>query len=45
MLSGHSSIKELSKEDLRALSMDAAAIAGVKLAGLDDYILPLKRGE
>ncbi|RLI32414.1 FMN-binding glutamate synthase family protein [Candidatus Bathyarchaeota archaeon] len=45
MLSGHSSIKELSKEDLRALSMDAAAIAGVKLAGLDDYILPLKRDE
>ncbi|MFX1534496.1 MAG: glutamate synthase-related protein, partial [Promethearchaeota archaeon] len=35
MLSGHKSIKELSKEDLRALSIDAAAITGVKLAGLE----------
>ncbi|MFX1505762.1 MAG: glutamate synthase-related protein [Promethearchaeota archaeon] len=35
MLSGHKSIKDLSKEDLRALSLDAAAITGVKLAGLD----------
>ncbi|MFX0094417.1 MAG: FMN-binding glutamate synthase family protein, partial [Candidatus Hodarchaeota archaeon] len=35
MLSGHKSIKELSREDLRALSLDAAAITGVKLAGLE----------
>jgi len=33
MLAGHSSIKELSKEDLRALTSDVAAITGVKLAG------------
>ncbi len=33
MLAGHSSIKELSKEDLRALSSDVATITGVKLAG------------
>lgn len=42
MLAGHSSIKELSKEDLRALSIDASAISGVKLTGLEDYVLPLK---
>jgi len=35
MLSGHRSIKDLSKEDLRALTINAAAITGVKLAGLD----------
>ncbi len=35
MLSGHKSIKELSKEDLRALSIDTAAITGVKLVGLE----------
>ncbi len=35
MLSGHKSIKDLSKEDLRALTTNAAAITGVKLAGLD----------
>jgi glutamate synthase domain-containing protein 2 len=35
MLSGHKSIKELSKEDLRALSIEAAAFTGVKLAGLE----------
>ena len=44
MLSGHSDINELSKEDLRALSVDAAAISGVKLAGLEDYIIPPKGG-
>ena len=36
MLSGHGDIRELSKEDLRALDLNAAAMTGVKLAGLDD---------
>ena len=36
MLSGHGDIGELSKEDLRALDLNAAAMTGVKLAGLDD---------
>ncbi|MFX0124656.1 MAG: FMN-binding glutamate synthase family protein, partial [Candidatus Hodarchaeota archaeon] len=35
MLSGHKSIRDLTREDLRALTIDAAAITGVKLAGLD----------
>jgi len=34
MLAGHKSIQELSREDLRSLSMDTAAITGVKLIGL-----------
>ena len=33
MLSGHKSIKELSREDLRALTIDTSAITGVKLVG------------
>jgi len=40
MLSGHTSIKELSREDLRAITVDAAAITGVKLIGIEDYVLP-----
>lgn len=35
MLSGHSSIKELSPEDLRAMDMNTAALTGLKLAGYD----------
>ena len=42
MLSGHSSIKELSIEDVRALSVDASAISGAKLVGLEEPVLPLK---
>jgi len=42
MLAGHSSIKELSKEDLRALSVDASAISGVKLVGFEGHVLPLR---
>ncbi len=37
---GHRSIREFNKEDLRAITVDATAIAGVKLAGLEDYVLP-----
>jgi glutamate synthase domain-containing protein 2 len=37
---GHKSIKEFNKEDLRAITVEAAAISGVKLAGLEDYVLP-----
>ncbi|RLF11447.1 MAG: FMN-binding glutamate synthase family protein, partial [Thermoprotei archaeon] len=37
---GHKSVKEFNKEDLRAITVEAAAIAGVKLAGLEDYVLP-----
>ncbi len=37
---GHRSVREFNKEDLRAITVDAAAIAGVKLAGLEDYVLP-----
>lgn len=33
MLAGHESIQELSREDLRSLNMNTAAITGVKLAG------------
>lgn len=33
MLSGHDDIKQLSKEDLRALDVNVAAITGVKLLG------------
>jgi glutamate synthase domain-containing protein 2 len=33
MLSGHSSISELSTEDLRAMDLDTAALTGLKLAG------------
>lgn len=35
---GYSSIKDLSREDLRAITLEAAAMAGIKLAGLEDYI-------
>jgi len=35
---GHSSIRELNREDLRAITLEAAAMAGVKLSGLEDYI-------
>ncbi len=37
---GHRSVREFNKEDLRAVTIEAAAIAGVKLAGLEDYVLP-----
>lgn len=40
MLSGHSSIQELSPEDLRAMDLNTAALTGLKLAGLD-RVLPL----
>lgn len=42
MLAGHSSIKELSKEDLRTLSVDTSAISGVKLVGFEDHVMPLR---
>jgi glutamate synthase domain-containing protein 2 len=35
MLSGHSDVKELSEEDLRALDVDTAAITGLKLVGYE----------
>ena len=35
MLSGHSDIKELSEEDLRALDVNTAAITGLKLVGYE----------
>jgi len=35
MLSGHSSIAELSTEDLRAMDMNTAALTGLKLAGYE----------
>ena len=35
MLSGHSDIKELSEEDLRALDLNTAAITGLKLVGYE----------
>lgn len=35
MLSGHSSIKDLSSEDLRAMDLNTAALTGLKLAGYD----------
>jgi len=38
MLAGHDDIRQLSKEDLRALNINAAAITGVKLAGLEKTI-------
>ena len=38
MLSGHDDIRQLSKEDLRALDINVAAITGVKLAGLEKTI-------
>jgi glutamate synthase domain-containing protein 2 len=37
MLSGHGSIHTLSIEDLRAVDLNTAAMAGVKLAGLEDF--------
>jgi len=37
---GHKSIKEFNREDLRAITIEASAICGVKLAGLEDYVLP-----
>jgi len=45
MLAGHSSIKELSTEDVRALSIDASAISGVKLTGLEEPVISLKGSE
>jgi len=39
MLSGHDDIHQLSKEDLRALDINVAAITGVKLAGLEEQVL------
>jgi glutamate synthase domain-containing protein 2 len=38
MLSGHKSVAELSREDLRALNINAALIAGVKLPGFERYL-------
>ena len=35
MLSGHSSIKELSTEDLRAMDLNTAAMTGLKLCGYE----------
>jgi glutamate synthase domain-containing protein 2 len=35
MLSGHSDVRELSEEDLRALDVDTAAITGLKLVGYE----------
>lgn len=37
---GHKSVTEFNREDLRAITIEAAAIAGVKLVGLEDYVLP-----
>jgi len=34
---GHKSIKEFNREDLRAVTLEAAAMARVKLAGLEKY--------
>jgi len=45
MLSGHGSVKELSIDDVRALSVDASAISGAKLVGLEEPVLPLKMRE
>ena len=41
---GHKSIREFNPEDLRALTIEAAAMTGVKLAGLEDYVLPQWKG-
>lgn len=38
MLTGKGDIRKLSKEDLRALNINVAAITGVKLIGLGEYI-------
>jgi glutamate synthase domain-containing protein 2 len=43
MLSGHKSIAELGGEDLRALSLNSAAMCGVKLVGLEDYVIPPRK--
>lgn len=43
MLSGHRGVRELNGEDLRALSLDAAAVCGVKLIGLEDYVAPQRK--
>jgi hypothetical protein len=37
MLSGHDDIRTLTKEDVRALDLDTAAICGIKHVGIDDY--------
>ncbi|MEM2901031.1 MAG: FMN-binding glutamate synthase family protein [Thermoplasmata archaeon] len=37
-LSGHASVRELTNEDLRALTYDAAAITGIKLIGYDQQL-------
>jgi len=42
MLSGHGTVKELGLDDVRALSVDASAISGAKLIGLEEPLFPLK---
>jgi glutamate synthase domain-containing protein 2 len=37
MLSGHSETRSLTKEDIRALDLNTAAICGIKLIGMEDY--------
>jgi glutamate synthase domain-containing protein 2 len=37
MLSGHDDIRTLTKEDVRALDLDTAAICGIKHVGIEDY--------
>ena len=40
MLAGKSDIHRLTKEDLRALTIDTSAITGVKLIGLESTFNP-----
>ena len=40
MLAGKSDVHKLTKEDLRALTIDASAITGVKLVGLEESFTP-----
>jgi len=37
MLSGHDDISTLTKEDIRAMDLDTAAITGIKLIGIEEY--------
>jgi glutamate synthase domain-containing protein 2 len=37
-LAGKTHVRNMDKEDLRALTYDAAKITGTKLAGFDDYV-------
>lgn len=37
MLSGHDDIATLTKEDVRAMDLDTAAITGIKLIGMEEY--------